>query len=169
MPDTSPYKPHVVIGMFKFKSLLEQRKFSSLELSYFASKACTYTDASGRPVPAPHKVPSEPSSSSTAHAKQVAGMEFLVHSGPGSYQPGESSSPRTVLELGPEEPGSSRKRYRADPSYPHSGVSPSGEPIPRDPMLAPQPINTVFEGPSGMDPSLTRELVNRQLLSTTLI
>ena len=36
-------------------------------------------------------------------------------------------------------------------------------------MVTSQPINTVFDGPSGVDPNLTRELVNRQLLFSTLI
>lgn len=119
--------------------------------SYFASKNCTYTDASGRPVPAPRPLPPE--------AIQPAGApESLVPSDPKVYRVGEASSSQVTLDRDDDDKTIPRKRHRSDRSQ--TIVSP--ESIPSN--LGPPPEHTIFDSASGLDPSLIRELVNCQSL-----
>jgi hypothetical protein len=92
-------------------------------------------------------------------AAQPSGMpEKLVPSGPKAYQAGEPSSQLT-LDSDDDDQTSSRRRYRSDrgPAVapPESAARSPGPPPP------PPPGNTVYDSASGLNPTLTRELVNR--------
>ncbi|KIY52803.1 hypothetical protein FISHEDRAFT_55769 [Fistulina hepatica ATCC 64428] len=55
---------------------------TSLIISYYASKACTYTDASGRPVPAPHaSEPARPAPPTLLNTSQTASAPVFHPSG----------------------------------------------------------------------------------------
>src|SRR5882762_7133813 len=95
--------------------------------SYFASKSCTYTDASGRLVSAPRELPPESTQPNIPE-------RFTVSS---TYRAGGPSSSHTTLDCNSDDQTIPKKRYRL-------------EPIARPP----QPI---FDGTSGLDPTLTRE------------
>lgn len=118
--------------------------------SYFASKPCTYTDASGRPVPAPRNMPPE-------SVLPPGQLETFVHAGPQTFQSGERSPSQSIPEHGDGDQSTLRKRFRSDRGQ---AIAPP-EPIARNPV-PPQSVNAVFDHFSGLDPALTRELVNRQ-------
>jgi hypothetical protein len=88
---------------------------------------------------------------------QPAGTpERFVFNGPQEYQVGEASSSQVTLDRGDDDRTSPRKRYRSDRDQelapPESIIKNPGPP---------PPGNTVFDSASGLDPALTRELVNR--------
>ncbi|KAI6161754.1 fungal-specific transcription factor domain-containing protein [Pisolithus thermaeus] len=112
---------------------------------YFASKKCTYTDASGKPVPAPRPRPE-----ASVNLRLVA------------YSPQDGSPPYGSLLPHPEDlpsPSeddgsvSARKRFRTDtnPAASRSVVPPKSR--------AP-PVLPASDRPLERDPTLTRELVH---------
>ncbi|KAG2042518.1 fungal-specific transcription factor domain-containing protein [Suillus americanus] len=119
---------------------------------YFASKKCTYTDASGRPVPAPRPrkgdntdAPADPRQASYAtypDGTQGHQPSFTVH----ALQNDET-------QVDPDEDIPSRKRFRPD-------LGQSTSPI-ENPLrgLAPPTLPST-ERSLERDPSLTRELVH---------
>ncbi|PFH51901.1 hypothetical protein AMATHDRAFT_58110 [Amanita thiersii Skay4041] len=127
---------------------------------YYASKACTYTDASGRPVPAPRPFNPERSDSQipdsrpqpyTTHYTDAARFN-QSHSSPNNYSP-SSSAQSMVSDMGEDDSRNGRKRFRSE----------RGNPISPDDIPTDGPIS----GPSmdrptsvQLDHSLTRELTN---------
>lgn len=127
--------------------------------SYYASKQCTYTDASGRPVPAPRPLKAgaqdpQPSSSS--------GDPRSLNS---SQYPSSSSNQFRIYPnnqaTGYQNDGSdddhkhTRKRFRNE----------RGNPMPVDDLIIDGPISGVsMDRPTSidLDPALTRELTNRK-------
>jgi hypothetical protein len=134
--------------------------------SYFASKSCTYTDASGRPVPAPR--PCKPDMPDPPHpdARQTSfhSQSSDHFSSPGLQAPqisGSYSAPPILSQVPTEDPENNenaRKRFRSE-----NGKQPiSSESMPADVG----PVNNLpVERSVGLDHSLTRELVNRKTLS----
>ncbi|KAG6336044.1 hypothetical protein ID866_3043 [Astraeus odoratus] len=110
--------------------------------SYFASKKCTYTDASGKPVPAPRP---RPESSSDGRA-----VPYPPHPDGALSNP---PPPFGLVHDSDDDRGAhTRKRFRSDMSL----LTASGTP-PRS--LAP-PILPASDRPLERDPALTRELVH---------
>lgn len=119
---------------------------------YFASKKCTYTDASGRPVPAPRPrkgdntdAPADPRQASYAtypDGTQGHQPSFTVH----ALQNDET-------QVDPDEDIPSRKRFRPDLGQSTSPIETSLR------GLAPPPLPST-ERSLERDPSLTRELVH---------
>lgn len=112
---------------------------------YFASKKCTYTDASGKPVPAPRPRPE-----ASVNLRLVA------------YSPQDGSPPYGSLLPHPEDlpspseddgSASARKRFRTNtnPAASRSVVPPKSR--------AP-PVLPASDRPLERDPTLTRELVH---------
>ncbi|KAG1881271.1 hypothetical protein F4604DRAFT_1993493 [Suillus subluteus] len=122
---------------------------------YFASKKCTYTDASGRPVPAPRPrkgdntdAPADPRQGSYAtHPDGTQGNQpsFTVH----ALQKDEALG----THVDPDEDIPSRKRFRPDLGQSTSPIETSLR------GLAPPPLPNT-ERSLERDPSLTRELVH---------
>ncbi|KAI6125450.1 fungal-specific transcription factor domain-containing protein [Pisolithus croceorrhizus] len=112
---------------------------------YFASKKCTYTDASGKPVPAPRPRPE-----ASVNLRLVA------------YSPQDGSPPYGSLLPHPEDlpspseddgSASARKRFRTDINPPASrSVVP--------PKSRAPPVLPASDRPLERDPTLTRELVH---------
>lgn len=122
---------------------------------YFASKKCTYTDASGRPVPAPRPrkgdntdPPADPRQGSyPTYQDGTQGNQpsFIVH----ALQQDEVLG----TQVDPDEDISSRKRFRPDIGQSTSPIETSLR------GLAPPPLPST-ERSLERDPSLTRELVH---------
>jgi hypothetical protein len=140
--------------------------------SYFASKTCTYTDASGRPVPAPRHFkidrPNPPPDSrlpSSPYNNQFPDRFTQPTHGPpvpNSY-PTAGSSLKSPLEHTVDH-DSSRKRFRSVHGKP---LLPS-EAAQLEPP--PAPATSPIDRPIGLDHALTRELVNRaHLLFSAII
>ncbi|KAF8636421.1 hypothetical protein AX17_003603 [Amanita inopinata Kibby_2008] len=130
---------------------------------YYASKACTYTDASGRPVPAPrpfnperNDVQVSSDASPQPYTTQYADAARFNHSisPPNNYAPNPSSSSQAmVTDLSEDDNRDIRKRFRNE----------RGNPIPTDDI----PLDGPISGPSmdrptpvKLDHLLTRELTN---------
>ncbi|KAF9461199.1 fungal-specific transcription factor domain-containing protein [Collybia nuda] len=124
---------------------------------YYASKACSYTDASGRPVPAPRpfKVERPDADNRSPHS-----------STPSSHNPGTSTHDRdhseddgqnTHLHPHPQN-NAPRKRFRSERgiAIPTENIS---APLPL-PMMETIPISLERPDPVELDHSLTRELTN---------
>ncbi|KAG2364118.1 hypothetical protein BDR07DRAFT_1331143 [Suillus spraguei] len=121
---------------------------------YFASKKCTYTDASGRPVPAPRprkgdNTDASPDPRQGSYATYPDGAQgnqpsFIVHA------PQQDEVPGTQVD--PEEDILSRKRFRPD-------LGQSTSPI-ETPLRGLAPPLSSTERSLERDPSLTRELVH---------
>ncbi|KAA1468853.1 hypothetical protein DENSPDRAFT_878458 [Dentipellis sp. KUC8613] len=111
--------------------------------SYFASKGCTYTDASGNPVPAPraNRDPSEP-------RRRTSGAANNAHHHPVAA-PANGTTSYNATEPSTSGEYHDRKRFRYDSEG--SSVSP-------DPPYVPRPGNTFPT--SRLDPCIVRELVN---------
>ncbi|KAI6044313.1 fungal-specific transcription factor domain-containing protein [Pisolithus marmoratus] len=112
---------------------------------YFASKKCSYTDASGKPVPAPRPRPDAP-----VNVRLVA---YPPQDGSSPYgsplpQPGDSPPPAED-----NRPASSRKRLRTDSNL--ATLRPMAPPK----SFAP-PVLPASDRPLERDPALTRELVH---------
>ncbi|KAI5987018.1 fungal-specific transcription factor domain-containing protein [Pisolithus albus] len=112
---------------------------------YFASKKCTYTDASGKLVPAPRPRPE-----ASVNVRLVA---YSPQDGSPLYgnllaQPGDLPSPSED-----DSSASARKRFRTDLN---SAVARSGVP----PKSFAPPILPASDRPLERDPALTRELVH---------
>jgi hypothetical protein len=121
--------------------------------SYFASKTCTYTDASGRLVPAPRpfKLESPTEARPPNHARHsIAGLSpsqsmalSLLLSTPSPARPEDDES-------------GSRKRFRSQHDYPIT--------TPLNPVKDRRPSSGLpTERIPIFEPSLIRELVNREL------
>lgn len=126
--------------------------------SYFASKKCTYTDASGKPVPAPRPLNSDrPESSSDGRGGPYPPHPDAVTTGSPSFNVVSTQVNETVLSTPSSDDDRANnprnKRLRPDVS---NMTTPSGTP-PRS--LAP-PL-TQHDRPIERDQALTRELVHR--------
>ncbi|TFY80884.1 hypothetical protein EWM64_g3128 [Hericium alpestre] len=105
---------------------------------YFASKGCTYTDASGNPVPAPH---ADRDRSAEPHRRRANAHHPPVPAaakGVASYNASDTSS----------DEYNDRKRFRFEENQPP------------DPPYIPRPFSTFPT--SRLDPCVVRELVNRE-------
>ncbi|KIL69466.1 hypothetical protein M378DRAFT_787408 [Amanita muscaria Koide BX008] len=122
---------------------------------FYATKACTYTDSSGRPVPAPRPYNPErndPQPSQSYATFYPEPSRYNRH--PSGYSPNPSTSNQpTVTGTSEDDSVSYRKRIKNE----------RGNPISADDALMDGPIS----GPSmdrpvqvKLDPSLTRELTN---------
>ncbi|KJA23614.1 hypothetical protein HYPSUDRAFT_66286 [Hypholoma sublateritium FD-334 SS-4] len=127
--------------------------------SYYASKQCTYTDASGRPVPAPRPFKPEkhdPHASASSPESRVhpptqpggpSGNPFRI------YPSQASSSHQFQSENSDDERRHPRKRLRTE----------RGNPMPVEDLIIDPPLS---DGPPehpaaiDLDPALTRELTN---------
>ncbi|KAJ2915446.1 hypothetical protein MD484_g4948, partial [Candolleomyces efflorescens] len=137
--------------------------------SFFASKQCTYTDASGRPVPAPHRfeaprtnVLGPPASDSRAQSYtnqphpsqsiQQPDSSRYSHHPRVSYPP--SSGPSTsTADANDDERRNHRKRPRTE----------RGDAIPPEDLIIDGPVTTITmdrPAPVDLDHGLTRELTN---------
>ncbi|KAG2053646.1 hypothetical protein BDR06DRAFT_956378 [Suillus hirtellus] len=122
---------------------------------YFASKKCTYTDASGRPVPAPRPrkggntdAPPDPRQGScVTYPENIQGNQpsFVVH--------GLQQDEVLGTQVDPDEDIPSRKRFRPDLGQSTSPVETSFR------GLAPPSLPSTQRSLE-RDPSLTRELVH---------
>ncbi|KAF8631873.1 hypothetical protein AX15_002143 [Amanita polypyramis BW_CC] len=125
---------------------------------YYASKSCTYTDASGRPVPAPRPFNTErndpqPSSSSYAAHYVDAGRYTQPLPTHNQFSGPTSSTQGSVANITGEDNSNMRKRIRNDKGnlIPADDTSIDG-PISGPSMEPPTPIR--------LDHQLTRELTN---------
>lgn len=123
--------------------------------SYFASKKCTYTDASGRPVPAPRPfkgdhpdTPADTRQGSYATYPDGAQCSQPTFVTPAQHQ-GEA------LAADSDDDSVSRKRFRPELAQPTPPVETPGR------GLAPPSLPST-ERSLERDPSLTRELVHRK-------
>ncbi|TFK51744.1 hypothetical protein OE88DRAFT_1464712 [Heliocybe sulcata] len=125
---------------------------------YFASKECTYTDASGRPVPAPRA--GHPSEDNQARGQNAALDGAPVHAGPAAMrthpqtQPVQLPSPLGSSDLQELDGTGDRKRRRVEQAPNYSA-----------PMIPSPPQALLMRPPSlerstSPDAALTRELVN---------
>ncbi|KAF8963423.1 fungal-specific transcription factor domain-containing protein [Flammula alnicola] len=126
---------------------------------YYASKQCTYTDASGRPVPAPRPFKPERQdpqpSSSTSENRSYPSSQF---SAPSANQFRIYSNPPTPPQQfqgdnSDDDHKHTRKRFRNE----------RGNPLPVDELIIDGPISGVsMDRPTAieLDPCLTRELTN---------
>lgn len=125
-------------------------------ISYFASKECTYTDASGRPVPAPRSTRPEraPGSNTRRRSLESSRHHPPVQEGSTRVQSynAESSSSQTPLEDSEQGTSDTRKRCRYDDD---DTPSPDPSPEPAPPFNPQIPV-------SRLDPYIVRELVNRE-------
>jgi hypothetical protein len=134
--------------------------------SYYASKQCTYTDAAGRPVPAPRlfkpdaQAQQQPSSADPRNFSQSpfpsssASNQFRIYSKP------PSSHHQNDATEG-DHSKHARKRFRNE----------RGNPLPVDDFLMDGPIPTApmdRVNPIDLDPALTRELTNCRPCSLVL-
>ena len=128
--------------------------------SYYASKQCTYTDASGHSVPGPRpfkpeKQDSQPSSSLDNHPYSSSQFNPVSNSSRFSNQlrilPNQSSS--IPNDSSNDDHKYSWKRFKNG----------RGNPIPVEDLIIEGPISSVsVDNPTSieLDPSLTRELTN---------
>ncbi|KAF9485498.1 hypothetical protein BDN70DRAFT_847808 [Pholiota conissans] len=122
---------------------------------YYASKQCTYTDASGRPVPAPRpfkpeKQDPQPSSSSADSRGYQASQIATTSSNQLRIYP---TSHHFQNDNSDDEHKHTRKRFRNE----------RGNPMPVDDLIIDGPLSGAsVEQPSAieLDPALTRELTN---------
>lgn len=124
--------------------------------SYFASKKCTYTDASGRPVPAPRPFkgdqPEPPADTRQgSYATYPDGIQPSFIAPAQQQQQGEALVAQTDLD----DETVSRKRFRPELAHETSPVEAPGR------GLAPPSLPNT-ERSLERDPSLTRELVYRK-------
>lgn len=133
------------------------------ETSYYASKQCTYTDASGRPVPAPRFKPErqDPQTSASGSDNRQYPTSQLGSSSVNQFRiypnPPSTTSHLYQGDNLDDEHKHTRKRFRNE----------RGDPMPVEDLIIDGPITGVsMDRPSTveLDPALTRELTNRQLL-----
>ena len=125
------------------------------ECSYYASKQCTYTDASGRPVPAPRPFKPEPQSSSSSSENRSFQSSNLMSSSSNQFRIYPNPPPGPSLQFQNEATDDDhkhvRKRFRNE----------RGNPLPVDDLIIDGPVSMDRPAPIELDPSLTRELTNR--------
>ena len=130
--------------------------------SYYASKTCTYTDASGHPVPAPRPFrPArverlepdyrnlQPPTSVAGHPSSTETQDYVPDDDP---QHQNNQTPRNVTPP--------RKRFRDERGRTLLTDSTSA-PNPRPLINGPPLINLDRSAPLELDHALTRELTNR--------
>ncbi|TFK26175.1 hypothetical protein FA15DRAFT_616185, partial [Coprinopsis marcescibilis] len=132
---------------------------------YFASKQCTYTDASGRPVPAPHRFdpargnplgPPPESRNIPFNQPQVSGASEPPRYGPPNRLPPppvpSSVSTTNGNDSCDEDRRNSRKRFRSD-----RGVA-----IAPEDLVIDGPVSNSLDRPTAvdLDNALMRELTN---------
>lgn len=123
--------------------------FSYNLFSYFASKKCTYTDASGRPVPAPRPFKGDhPDAPADNRQGSYATYPDGAQSGQSSFI---SAAQQGEGQLDPDDDIVSRKRFRPELAQPVPLETPGRG-------LAPPSLPST-ERSLERDPSLTRELV----------
>lgn len=121
---------------------------------YFASKKCTYTDASGRPVPAPRPRKGD-NTDALADSRQGSYATYpdgTQGNQPSFVVPALHQDEALGAQVDPDEDIPSRKRFRPDPGQ---STSPTETPLRG---LAPPSLPST-ERSLERDPSLTRELV----------
>ena len=124
--------------------------------SFYASKSCTYTDASGRPVPAPRSFSTErndPPPSSQSHPTQYPDANRFSPSNPAPSAP---SIPTMVTDITDDDDPNIRKKTRND----RENVIPAKDAPTDGPISGPsmeRPIHVK------LDHVLTRELTNCKL------
>ena len=159
----SSQQPPAVIGTI-FADVHPQRPVQPVLHSYFASKACTYTDASGRPVPAPRLYKTDRPEQQPDARQQSFANQFPDRFSPAASHPPQvpnaypiaSSSTQPPMTVVPDSEGL-RKRFRSV----HGKSVPASDSVQLEPPPAPpMPIDR----PAGLDHALTRELVNRMLI-----
>lgn len=126
--------------------------------SYFASKKCTYTDASGKPVPAPRPLSSDrPESSSDARGGPYPPHPDAMTTGSPSFNvvPNQSNEVALSTPSSDDDRASNPRNKRLRPSL--GNMTTPSETPPRS--LAP-PL-TQHDQPVERDQALTRELVYR--------
>lgn len=131
----------------------------TIHLSYFASKKCTYTDASGKPVPAPRPFnPDRPENSDPRSDPHPPHTDGVATSSPSIISIHVSD---TALSTPPSEDDRNPRAKRPRTNLVNM-PTPSGTP-PRS--LAPPLIQ--HDRPLERDQALTRELVHRAYPDTT--
>ncbi|RXW23992.1 hypothetical protein EST38_g1875 [Candolleomyces aberdarensis] len=137
--------------------------------SFFASKQCTYTDASGRPVPAPHRFEAPRSGvlGPQASDSRALGYTNQPHPSQSVQQPDSSrysqhprvsypspSGPSTsTADVNDDERRNHRKRPRTE----------RGDAIPPEDLIIDGPVTSITmdrPAPVELDHGLTRELTN---------
>lgn len=130
--------------------------------SYYASKTCTYTDASGHPVPAPRPFRQvrverlepdyrtlQPSTSVAGHPSSPENQDYVPDDD--LQHQNNQISPRNITP---------RKRFRDERGrtlLTDSAAAPNPRPLMKGPPL----INLDRSAPLELDHALTRELTNR--------
>lgn len=156
------HQPRAATGQSVYLHIVFSLSHQHLHYSYYASKACSYTDASGRPVPAPRPFKVE---------RPDADNRSLQSSTSSSHNPGTSTHDRehseddgwnTHLHPHPQNNGP-RKRFRGERgnAIPTDDIS---APPPLPMMDPPIPMSLERPDPVELDHSLTRELTNRMCL-----
>lgn len=128
--------------------------------SYYASKACSYTDSSGRPVPAPRPLRSE---RQDGDHKSTQLSSSSLPTPPSHDREHEEDYVPTPHNHPSTHPDISRKRFRNE----------RGNAIPTEDIST--PLLPVMDAPNfdrsssmGLDHALTRELTNRALIHRSL-
>ena len=140
--------------------VLQVHKSAYERRSYYASKQCTYTDASGRPVPAPRPLKPERQdpqpSSSTSDGRSYPASQF-----------NQPSVNQFRIFPNPPPPPTPFQNDNSDDDHKHSRKrfrNERGNPMPVDDLIIDGPISGVsMDRPTSidLDPALTRELTNR--------
>lgn len=131
---------------------------SVVSYSYYASKSCTYTDASGRSVPAPRTfkpgAQDQPPPSSSNDFRNTNQPQFTSSSSSNQFRVNPSQQQASQFQADDEPP---RKRFRPE----------HGKALPADDLVIEGPLSGVLiDRPVtiDLDPALTRELTNRKSL-----
>lgn len=128
--------------------------------SYYASKQCTYTDAAGRPVPAPRSF--KPDAQNQRHPPSADLRNLTQSSFP-------SSSASNQSRIYPKPPSSHPKNDTTEDEHKHARKrfrNEHGNPMAVDDLVIEGPISTApMDRPNSidLDPALTRELTNCRL------
>jgi hypothetical protein len=148
----------LVCSPFTFSSCSCTPFFSS----YYASKACSYTDSSGRPVPAPLPLRSERQDSD--HRTTQLSSSSSLPTPPAHDREHEGDDLPHSHNHNPTHPDISRKRFRNE-----RGIAIPTEDIstPLPPVMD-APPSTFDRSSMGLDHALTRELTNRALTFRSL-
>ncbi|KAF8909396.1 fungal-specific transcription factor domain-containing protein [Gymnopilus junonius] len=119
--------------------------------SYYASKQCSYTDASGRSVPAPRPFKPEAQSSSSSSDNRSYPSSNYLPSSSNQFRIYPNASPAQYQSDSPDDDHKHvRKRFRNE----------RGNPMPVDDLVIDGPVSMDRPVPIELDPSLTRELTN---------
>ena len=124
--------------------------------SFFASKPCTYTDAAGRPVPAPRSFKPDAQvqqSTSSTDPRNFSQSSFPSSSASTQFRTyARPQSSHHQDDIAEDEQKHARKRFRNE----------RGNPMPVDDLVIDGPISSAIDRPNSidLDPALTRELTN---------